>query len=69
MSLLLPRKKSSIHQGDIHPLSYFFKKGLPDFCFDFFNKGAVLGAKSFDTCGLSSAGVALRDYLNAINGE
>ncbi|KAL9978633.1 hypothetical protein ACROYT_G016170 [Oculina patagonica] len=30
---------------------------------------AVLGSKSFDTYGISSAGVALRDYLNAINGD
>ncbi|KAL9978627.1 hypothetical protein ACROYT_G016164 [Oculina patagonica] len=31
--------------------------------------GAVLGSKSFDTSNISSAGVALRNYLNAINGD
>lgn len=35
----------------------------------FLATGAVLGSKSFDTYGDSSAGTALRDYLNAINGE
>ncbi|XP_078368661.1 uncharacterized protein LOC144652511 isoform X2 [Oculina patagonica] len=30
--------------------------------------GTVLGSKSFDTHGVPSAGVNLRDYLNAING-
>ena len=35
----------------------------------FFLTGAVLDSKSFDTYGVSSAGTALRDYLNSINGE
>ena len=35
----------------------------------FLNIGAVIGSKSFDTYGNASAGVGLRDYLNAANGE
>ncbi|XP_020601288.1 uncharacterized protein LOC110040396 isoform X2 [Orbicella faveolata] len=31
--------------------------------------GTVLGSKWFDTYGVSSSGTALRDYLNAINGD